>query len=66
MKSLRRYVVASRDLEAGTLLRKEDFDLKRITASVEAIEPKYMHKLIGKRINVHIKKGGAITVDIFR
>jgi sialic acid synthase SpsE len=64
LKSVRRFVVASRDLEAGTLLNQGDLHLKRINPSVDGIEPKYLHTLRGKRTNRPIKKGEPITMDV--
>ena len=57
-KIVRRSIVAANDLEKGKKINLSDVELKRPGAG---IPPKFLNKIIGKKVKKNIKKGELIT-----
>ena len=56
--AIRKSITASKDLSAGTILQKSDLMIKR---PADGIEPKYLDKILGKKLTTDITKDSPIN-----
>ena len=62
-RAFRRFIVASRDLPAGTVLRTQDCCFKKI---VDGIPPRYLELVIGSQLTVDVTEDAALTWAMLR
>jgi sialic acid synthase SpsE len=57
-RNMKKQVVASRDLSAGTILKEEDLDLKRTSSEADVLYE--MNEVVGRRLGSSISAGRAL------
>ena len=60
IQKMRRSVIATRELKAGTIIRLEDLDAKRPGTGIEPCE---LHSLVGKRLKIDLNADEMIPAD---
>jgi sialic acid synthase SpsE len=66
LRSGRRYIVAARDIPAGSRISDGDLSLRRIRADVEGIAPDMLESLVGMRAPKAYRAGDAICWADFK
>lgn len=62
-KAFRRFIVAARDLPAGTILNARDFCFKKV---VDGIAPRYLELVVGSQLTEDITEDTALTWSVLR
>ena len=64
-KTMRRFIVAKKDLNPKTILSIDDLAFKRIKNTKSALEAKFTNKILGKKIQKKVLKNEIIIQKYF-